>query len=130
MRLLIVEDSAFMRKLTHQAFTPEEHELQEAADGVEALAILANSPRPFDAIVLGLRMPHMNGVAFLRALQERPEHRDTPVVVATGESDTSPLLQEARLLGVSAVVKKPWQPDALAQVVRRAIAAHGHDLTS
>jgi CheY-like chemotaxis protein len=36
-------------------------------------------------------MPDMNGVEFLRALRQRPQHRDTPVVVATSERDDSSL---------------------------------------
>ena len=97
-----------------------EHELQEAANGVEALALIAAATQPFDAIVLDLQMPDMNGVEFVRALRQRPRYRDTPIVVATSESDDSPLMQEARQLGVVAVVKKPWKPHELADVVRQA----------
>jgi len=117
-RLLIVEDSELIRKVTHLAFPQREHELIEAANGLEALAVLARTAQPFDAIVLDLQMPDMNGVEFLRALQQRSQHRDTPVVIATSESDASPLLLEARQLGVAAIVKKPWKPQTLAQVVR------------
>ena len=120
MRLLIVEDSALIRKVTHLAFPVREHDLQEAANGVEALTLIAGAAQPFDAIVLDLRMPDMNGVEFVRALRQRPRHRDTPVVVATSEGDDSPLMQEARQLGVAAIVKKPWKPHELADVVRQA----------
>jgi len=120
LRLLIVEDSALIRKVTHLAFPAREHELQEAANGVEALALIAAATQPFDAIVLDLQMPDMNGVEFVRALRQRPRHRDTPVVVATSEGDDSPLMQEARQLGVAAIVKKPWKPHQLADVVRQA----------
>ena len=122
MRLLIIEDSALIRKLTQLAFPPPGYEIQEAANGLEGLTRLANARQPFDAIILDLQMPDMNGVEFLRALQQRPQHRDTPVVIATSEGETSPLLAEARRLGVAAVVKKPWQPQAFAGVVQRAVA--------
>jgi CheY-like chemotaxis protein len=39
-----------------------EHKLQEAANGVEAFALIAAATQPFDAIVLVLQMPDMNGV--------------------------------------------------------------------
>jgi CheY-like chemotaxis protein len=51
--------------------------------------------------VLDLQMPDMNGVEFLKALQQRPAHRNTPVVVATSEAESSPLRQEVRRLGVA-----------------------------
>jgi two-component system, chemotaxis family, chemotaxis protein CheY len=119
-RLLIVEDSELIRKVTRLAFPRDE--LHDAANGLDALARLAAAREPFDAIVLDLQMPDMNGVEFLRALQQRPQHRKTPVVLATSEGESSALLQEARRLGVAAVVKKPWQPQAFAAVVQRAVA--------
>src|SRR5919112_4267683 len=68
-------------------------------------------------------MPDMNGVEFLRELRHRPVHRETPVVIATSQRDTSPLLIEARLLGVPAIVKKPWKRQELAEIVRRVSTA-------
>jgi CheY-like chemotaxis protein len=122
-RLLIVEDSALIRKVTHLAFPSREHELQEAENGLEALAILDAVMQPFDAILLDLRMPGMNGVEFIHALRQRAPHRETPVVVATSEKETSELVQDARRLGVAAVVKKPWKPQELAMLVQQACAS-------
>jgi CheY-like chemotaxis protein len=124
MRLLLVEDSALIRTVTRLAFPSKEHEIQEAADGRQALAILDGTSRRFDAILLDLRMPEMNGVEFIRGLRERALHRDTPIVVASSESETSELVQQARELGVAAVVKKPWKPQELSQIVHSARAAH------
>jgi CheY-like chemotaxis protein len=118
MRLLIVEDSELIRKVTRLAFPFREHELYEAEDGQAALELLDNTAEPFDAILLDLRMPRMDGCQFIRALRDRRRHRDTPVVLATSERETSELLQEARRLNPAAVVKKPWNPKALATLVR------------
>jgi CheY-like chemotaxis protein len=122
-RLLIVEDSELIRKMTSLAFPSKEHELHEAENGLKALALLSTNSRPFDAIVLDLRMPDMNGVEFLRALRQRALHGQTPVVVATSERDDSPLLAEVRQMGVAAIVKKPWKPRELAEIVQRACSA-------
>jgi CheY-like chemotaxis protein len=65
----------------------------------------------------------MDGVEFLRTLRQRALHGRTPVVVATSERDDSPLLEEIRQMGVTAIVKKPWKPRELAEAVRRACAA-------
>jgi two-component system, chemotaxis family, chemotaxis protein CheY len=122
MRLLIVEDSELIRQMTRLAFPPKENHLQDATNGVEALMHLSHAQQPFDAILLDLQMPDMNGVEFLRALRQRPQHRDTPVVVATSERDDSPLLLEVSRMGVAAIVKKPWKPQELAAVVVQACA--------
>jgi len=121
MRVLVVEDSELIRKVTRLAFPSTQYELQEAENGLKALALLASAAQPFDAIVLDLRMPDMNGVEFLRAIHQRPLHRETPVVIATSEEDTSDLLVEARRLGVAAVLKKPWKPLELAGAVQQAV---------
>jgi two-component system chemotaxis response regulator CheY len=126
MRLLIVEDSALIRSVTRLAFPAAAHQLDEAENGRRALELLDGTLQPFDAIVLDLRMPEMTGVEFLQALRKRPVHRDTPVVVASSEAETSDLVREARQLGVAAIVKKPWKPQELAEVVSRA-CRHGVD---
>jgi two-component system chemotaxis response regulator CheY len=81
---------------------------------------LDNAIQPFAAILLDLRMPEMNGVEFIQALRQRPIHRATPVVVASSEAEESELGRAVRQLGVAAVVKKPWKPHELAEIVRRA----------
>jgi two-component system chemotaxis response regulator CheY len=120
MRLLIVDDSELMRKVTRLAFRGV-HELEEAPTGLEALGRLAAARDPFHAIVLDLQMPDMNGAEFLRAVREQPAHRNTPVVIATSESEDSPLLAAAREFGVAAVLRKPWRPPELAAAVDIAV---------
>jgi CheY-like chemotaxis protein len=95
-RLLILEDSELLRKMSSLAFPRRDYQLHEAENGLKALAVLARTVEPFDAIILDLRMPDMNGVEFLRALRRQALHRDTPVVVATSERDDPQLLEEVR----------------------------------
>ena len=121
MRLLIVEDSPLIRKVTRLAFPSKEHQLVEADDGEMALALLDATREPFDAILLDLNMPRMNGCQFMRALRGRTLHHDTPVVLATSERETSPLLLDAYTLNPAAVVKKPWHPQVLGELVRRIV---------
>jgi two-component system, chemotaxis family, chemotaxis protein CheY len=121
MRLLVVEDSPLLRKMFGLAFPNQTNDLQPADNGRSALELLAGSDEPFDAVLLDLRMPDMDGVEFLRALRRQPVHRLTPVVLTTAESDDSELLEQARALGVAAVVKKPWSPQALRGAVHQVI---------
>jgi two-component system chemotaxis response regulator CheY len=85
------------------------------------MELLAKSREPFDAVLLDLRMPDMDGVEFLRVLRRQPVHRLTPIILTTAESDDSDLLAQAKALGVAAVVKKPWVPQGLRSVVREII---------
>ena len=117
MRLLIVEDSPLVRRMYGLAFHRQDHELVEAGNGRQALDVIAASAEPFDLILLDLRMPDMDGVEFIRAVRRQPLF-DVPIIVTTSEPDSSELLQQARVLGVAAVMKKPWKPQELAELVQ------------
>jgi two-component system, chemotaxis family, chemotaxis protein CheY len=121
MRLLIVEDSQLIRKVTRLAFPPKEHDLFDAEDGEAALKLVDAATEPFDAVLLDLNMPRMDGCQFIRTLRQRTRHRDTPVALVTSERETSPLLINARTLSPAAVVKKPWKPQELAALVRAVV---------
>ena len=119
MRLLVVEDSPLLRKMFGLAFPHQSNELQPAENGRSAMELLRASTVPFDAVLLDLRMPDMNGVEFIRALRRQTLHRKTPVILTTAESDDSELMLQAKELGVEAIVKKPWSPLGLRSVVQQ-----------
>jgi two-component system response regulator RpfG len=117
-KVLIVEDSPLVRKMYGLVFSRRDHELTTAEDGRKGLEALTGEPRPFDLILLDLRMPDMDGVEFIRAVRRTGRFRDIPIVLTTVEPDGSPLLAEALALEVAAVVKKPWKPHELRAVVQ------------
>lgn len=119
MRILIVEDSPLVQKMYGLAFSQRQHTLVTAANGHQALAAL-DADGAFDLILLDLRMPDMNGVEFLAALQRRPGPA-IPVVLTTAEPEGSPLVEQARALGPAAVVYKPWKPIQLRDLVRQVV---------
>ncbi len=118
MNVLIVEDSPLVRKMYGLVFSKREHELVTAEDGRKALESLTGDTRPFDLILLDLRMPDMDGVEFIRAVRRTGRFREIPIILTTVEPDGSELLREAQELGVAAVVKKPWKPQELRAVVQ------------
>jgi CheY-like chemotaxis protein len=123
MRILIVEDSPLVQQMYGLAFSRREHKLTTASDGRAALAQLADPASCFDVILLDLRMPGMNGVEFLREVRRDARLARLPIVLTTMEPEESELLREARRLGVTAVVKKPWRPQQLRDLVEQII--HG-----
>jgi two-component system chemotaxis response regulator CheY len=114
---LIVEDSPLVRRMYGLAFYRRDHELVEAENGRQALDVIAASAERFDLILLDLRMPDMDGVEFIRAVRRQPLF-DVPIIVTTSEPESSELLQQARTLGVAAVMKMPWKPQELADLVQ------------
>jgi len=117
----VVEDSALLRKMFGLAFPQQFNELGQAENGRQAIEMLERADRPFDAVLLDLRMPDMNGIEFIRALRDLPAHQSTPIVLTTAEADDSELLREATRLGVAGVVKKPWTPHKLRLLVEQVV---------
>jgi DNA-binding response OmpR family regulator len=82
--ILVVDDHvnlarAFAMALESKGYVV--HTAHTAEDGLR----LAQTEQPA-AIILDLRMPFINGSGFLYRLRALPQHRDTPVMVVTGES--------------------------------------------
>lgn len=103
-RVLIVDDSAFVRKVVRQMLSrsPALEVVGIARDGQDALE-LAEQLQP-DVITLDLHMPRMDGLEFLRRQMAR---RPIPVVLLSSASESGELVIEALEAGAVDVVQKP-----------------------
>ena len=103
-RVLVVDDSAFVRKVVSQMLSrsPTIKVLGAARDGEEALE-MTERLQP-DVITLDLVMPRMNGVEFLRAQALR---RRVPVVICSIAHQSGELALEALEAGAVEFVQKP-----------------------
>ena len=93
-KILLVEDSKFVRIATERALARAGYEIFSAGDGDEAV-VLARQKQP-DLILLDMLLPKRSGEEVLRLLKRDPETRSTPVVVMTGlsEKNAERLLQD------------------------------------
>jgi len=96
-KILLVEDSKFLRLATERALARAGYEMNSAADGEEALR-LAREKLP-DLILLDMLLPKMSGPEVLAALKKDSATRAIPVVVMTGMSEKN----ASRLQGDGAV---------------------------
>jgi len=95
MRVLIIDDSQFVREMLTTTFLREGFEVMCASDGVEGLtALYLKTP---DIILLDLEMPAMDGLTFLETIRKMPEFRELPVVLLTSVQSRHVLLHAARL---------------------------------
>jgi len=83
-KILLAEDSKFLRLATERALARAGYEVCSAADGEEALR-LAREKLP-DLILLDMLLPKMSGPDVLAALQKESLTKAIPVVVMTGMS--------------------------------------------
>ena len=109
--ILIVDDSSSMRAIIAKIIKASGFnagELLEAADGKEAMKVLASEW--VDIVMTDINMPHMSGMEFIREMKKDELLRSIPVLVVTTEgSDTR--VQEAFKLGAMGYIKKPFLPE-------------------
>ena len=117
--VLVVDDDAALRRLVIETLARDGGELREAADGIEALAMIAVR-RP-DVLVLDLHLPKLDGFSVLDRLLERADTRQIPVVVLTGHDLTR---AERRMLverNAAVLEKRKYSGDQLRWLVRQAL---------
>jgi CheY-like chemotaxis protein len=83
-KVLLVDDSKFLRIANERALSRAGYEVSTAADGEEALQV-ANDKLP-DIILLDMLLPKISGPNVLKALKANPATRDIPVIVLTSLS--------------------------------------------
>jgi two-component system chemotaxis response regulator CheY len=116
---LIVDDSQTMRQMVAHTLRQAGFALVEASNGQEGLARLAAGARP-DVIITDINMPIMNGLDFLRGLRKLPQHRFTPALVLTTESQAA-LKSQGKAAGATGWLVKPFDPQALINVVMQVL---------
>ena len=112
MKLLIVEDHAPMRELLKRLLRPLASEIDECADGAEALAAYA-AQRP-DWVLMDIGMPQMDGLTATR--QIRAFDPAAHVVIVT-DFESAELRAEAVAAGACAYIHKENLP-ALSRLLR------------
>jgi len=114
-QVLIVDDEEAMRTATAQWLDLDGYAVTAMADARVALERLTPA---FDGVVISdVKMPRMDGMAFQQAIGAIDS--DIPVVLVTGHGDVS-MAVEAMRNGAYDFIEKPYSPERLLDIVRRA----------
>ncbi|HVH40751.1 MAG TPA: response regulator [Labilithrix sp.] len=117
--VLIVEDDASLRELLAMMLEGEGLSVETAANGKEALEVLAR--RPPGVILLDMRMPIMDGWQFCREMDRRGGRRPA-VVVVTAATDPATRAREVR---ADAWLSKPFDRETLVALIHRMVRKSG-----
>ncbi|NII54059.1 sigma-54 dependent transcriptional regulator [Luteibacter sp. SG786] len=115
-RILVVDDEAKMRRILELSLKSMGHDVEQASDGQEALAILETGS--FDLVLTDLRMPRLDGIGLLRALREADN--DIPVIVMTAYG-TIETAVAAMKVGAADYVIRPFEMETIEMAVTRAL---------
>ncbi|MBU0674748.1 MAG: sigma-54 dependent transcriptional regulator [Proteobacteria bacterium] len=113
--LLIIDDEENMRHMLSILAEGEGYRVKSAADGIEALEILAGTP--FDFILCDLKMPRMDGMAFLDAVGEL---KGNATIIMMSAYSTIDLALEAIKKGAYDFIPKPFKPDEVLLALKKA----------
>ena len=121
MRILVVDDSAMMRRLIKMSLgemNGVDIEIIEAADGLHALEVIGEQHFGMDLVLCDMNMPRADGLALLRSLRGTPELKRIPFVLVTGDV-TDGSTQRALREGAADVIGKPFTARTLIDAVSR-----------
>ena len=116
MKLLIVEDEPNLLSVIKRGFSENNHDVSAAMDGTTALMMLEN--HHFDAVILDLMLPDIDGFGVCEILRREARTAAIPIVILTAWATT-----DARSLGLELgaldYLTKPFSPRELTSRVQR-----------
>ena len=121
MKILLVDDSRTIGNIQKSTLATMGHtDVLEAADGLEALAILAKV-RP-DLVLVDWNMPNMDGITLIRKVRETD--KKLPMIMVTTEAEKVRIMEALRA-GVNNYVVKPFTAETLTEKINATLTKLG-----
>lgn len=118
--ILVVDDRPVNRQFLTTLLGYGGHQLLEAEEGAEALAVV-RSHHP-DLVITDIVMPGMDGCRFVEELRADPQIASTPIIFYTATYRVREARMLAQACGVSTVISKPSEPQAILDIVNKMLA--------
>ncbi|MEO5370171.1 MAG: PAS-domain containing protein [Magnetococcus sp. DMHC-1] len=115
-RILLVEDNEINREVARELLQQVGIEVTEAAHGEEALRLVNSAS--FDALLLDLQMPDMDGFQVARALRMHDDFRLKPIIALTANA-LSGVVEKCLAAGMNDCITKPIDRDTLFATLSR-----------
>ena len=118
--VMIVDDSKTDRTIMRKALEELGITLTEAVDGQEALNILKQGDHNYDAMLIDIEMPRMDGYTLANEIKKYNKYKNLPLIAVTSRSSKSDRMRGVES-GMVEYITKPYSSDYLASVVQRNI---------
>jgi two-component system cell cycle sensor histidine kinase/response regulator CckA len=113
--VLLVEDETLVRQLTHEILRRNGYRVLEAADGVEALAVVRDHAGHIDLMLTDVVMPRMSGHELVELA--RPVRPDMRILYVSGYSEEA-IARQGQLTDGIELLAKPFTPGVLTAKIR------------
>ncbi|MDR3640001.1 MAG: PAS domain S-box protein [Humidesulfovibrio sp.] len=122
MRLLLVEDNVISQMAAKSFLTRQGHEVQTAQNGQEALDALEQ--RRFDAVLMDIQMPVMDGVEATRRIRAHDGSRYDPTLPIIALTAYAQVVEHREFLaaGMDEAISKPLEPNDISDALVRVLA--------
>ncbi len=118
-KILIVDDSFINRELLTEMLE-DEYEVITCENGLQALELMEENYNELAIILLDLVMPVLDGVGFLKALQNKSIMKDIPILVISGETNVETEIK-CFDYGVFDFIKKPFDNRLVKKRIKNAV---------
>ncbi|MGY2168352.1 CHASE domain-containing protein [Pseudomonas gingeri] len=117
MRLLVVEDNALNRQVADELLRGEGAQVSLAEGGLEGVSMVLSASTPFDAVLMDIQMPDIDGMEATRHIRRHPQFALLPILAMTANASNSD--REACLAaGMNDHVSKPIDLEELVLALR------------
>jgi len=116
--VMIVDDSKTDRTIMRKALEPMGITLVEAGDGQEALNVLKSGEYSFDAMLIDIEMPRMDGYTLATEIKKYNRYKNLPLIAVTSRTSKADRMRGVES-GMVEYITKPYSADYLASVVQR-----------
>jgi len=117
LHLLVVDDVAANRAMMRALLTSDGHLVTAAENGAEAVALTARDR--FDAVLMDVRMPVMDGIEATRRIRKLPGEASATPIIAISADVMPETTRTCLAAGMNAILSKPIERDALVATLRR-----------
>lgn len=118
-QILIVDDAEINRSMLADMLT-EQYSILEAADGVEAIAVLEKQHSEISLVLLDIMMPEMNGFEVLTIMNRSEWLPCVPVIMISAETSSS-YIDQAYDLGATDYISRPFDEKTVRRRVKNTI---------
>jgi len=118
--VLIVDDSKMDRNIMKKSMEPIGVGTMEASNGQEALNMIKSGEHDFDAILIDIEMPRMDGYTLAAEIRKYSKYKNLPLIAVTSRTSKSDRLRGVES-GMTEYITKPYSPEYLESVVRKNI---------